>query len=330
MNSNIEEIYPHIYKFSLSIPVPLKAINIYLFKGSNGWTIVDCGFHNNESETAWLQVFEALNIKYNEVSQIVVTHYHPDHYGGAGWLQELTGAPVILLDLEKKNIERMWQNTTYASRKKQFYLKYGIPEDIALIIEDEHIRRYEAVSPHPSEILLLTSGDEIQLGDYEFKTMWSPGHTEGLMTFWSEKEAIFLANDLVLPKITPNIALNPDSVPNPLNDFLTSLRKIRDLPAEITLPGHRQIIPNLSKRVDEIIAHHGDRLELVTNILKSKQESSDNVVSAWDISKELFGPLKEPIQHRFAFAETLSHLEYLVHSNEIKKMQTDNKYFYYM
>ena len=328
MNTFIEEIHPNIYKVSLSIPVPLKAINIYLFKGRDGWSIVDCGFHDHESELAWQKVFKELNISYDQVSQIVVTHYHPDHYGAAGWLQEITGAQVILLEKEKKPLDKTWHDKSFPSQIKEFFMEYGMPEDIAIDIEDEHISRYSAVSPHPKEITLLSSGDEIQLGDYRFETIWSPGHTEGLMTLWSENDSLFIADDLVLPKITPNISFHPNSSANPLNDFLSSLRKIRDLPAELTLPGHRQLITNLGARVDEIISHHDDRLTKIKTIMKNNNGDSGSL--AWHISKQLFGPLKEPVQHRFAFAETLSHLEYLVHANEIKKLKDDNQYFYYI
>lgn len=330
MQNYIEEIYPRIYRVSLGIPVPLKTINIYLFKGENGWSIVDTGFHDHESEVAWHQVFKDLTIDYHEVSQIIVTHYHPDHYGGAGWLQELTGANVFLLDKEKKYLDQTWHDKTFPARIKQSFINYGMPENIALAVEEEHISRYQAVSPHPKEITLLSAGDEIQLGDYRFKTIWSPGHTEGLMTLWSESESLFIADDLVLPKITPNISFYGLADNNPLSDFIASLRKIRDLPAKLTLPGHRQIITTLGERVDEMIHHHDERLFNIKEIIKTKQESNDQGVSGWEISKELFGPLKEAVQHRFAFAETLAHLEYLVHSNELNKIKMDGKYFYYI
>ncbi|WP_374723347.1 MBL fold metallo-hydrolase [Calidifontibacillus erzurumensis] len=330
MQTLIDEVYQNIFRVSLRIPVPLKAINVYLFKGNDGWTIVDCGFHDSESENAWIQVFHKLSIRSEDIKQIVVTHYHPDHYGGAGWLQDQTGAPVLLLDKEKKYLDRTWHDQTFPEEIQKFFMEYGMPEKIASDVKDEHISRYEAVSPHPKEIKLLSAGEHIQLGDFVFETIWSPGHTEGLMTLWCEKEGIFIANDLVLPKITPNISLNVNSVANPLNDFLTSLRKIRDLPAKLTLPGHRQIIDNLRERVDEIIHHHGERLENVKRIMKSKQTSTDQGVSAWEISKELFGPLTEPVQHRFAFAETLSHLEYLVHEGQIKKEIDKGHYYYYL
>lgn len=330
MHTFIDEIYPRIYRVSLHIPVPLKAINVYLFKGNDGWSIVDCGFHDEESEQAWQQVFQELKIEYSDVSKIIVTHYHPDHYGGAGWLQELTGAQVFLLDKEKAYVERTWKDKSYPAQIKQFFMEHGMPENIAVDVENEHISRYQAVTPHPRTITLLSEGDEIQLGDYKFKAIWSPGHTEGLMTLWSESSSLFIANDLVLPKITPNISLQPDSDGNPLGDFLNSLRKIKSLPAKLTLPGHRQMIENLEERVDEIIEHHYERLEIVKAILRDKQENSHKAVSAWDISKELFGPLHEPVQHRFAFAETLSHLQYLLELNEIQKVRKDNRYFYHI
>ncbi|MGO4888360.1 MBL fold metallo-hydrolase [Anaerobacillus sp. MEB173] len=328
MQPLIEEIYPHIYKVSLSIPVPLKAVNIYLFKGSDGWSIVDCGFHDDHSEMIWDTVFKELNIDYDDVAQIVVTHYHPDHYGAAGWLQEITGAEVLLLDKEKEYLDLNWHDKNYPSLIKQFFLEHGLPENLALAVEDEHVSRYSAVSPHPSEMTLLSEGVEIQLGNYRFKTIWSPGHTEGLMTLWSESEAIFIANDLVLPKITPNISFHPNSAVNPLSDFLSSLRKIRELPAEVTLTGHRETLTNLRTRVDEIIIHHDHRFEVIKNILKTNQGC--NAISAYQISNDLFGHLKGIVQQRFAFSETLSHLEYLVHANELKKMYVNEKYYYFI
>ncbi len=329
MQKLIEEVYPNIYKLSLDIPVPLKAINIYFIKGQDGWSIVDCGFHNQQSEKTWYKVFEELRIDYNDISKIIVTHFHPDHYGAAGWLQEITGAPVLLLDKEKNTIERNWLDKSYPSKLKQFFMEYGMPEKAVLDIDNHYNSSYLNITPHPKDITLLSNGDEIQLGDYRFKTIWSPGHTEGLMTFWCEKEAVFISNDLVLPEITPNISYLANSAVNPLSDFFFSLRSVRNLPAAITLPGHRQLITNLDKRVDEIIDHHGHRLELVKNILMNKQEGTNNGISALDISMELFGPLPESIIVRFAFPETLSHLEYLVQNGEIKKLYVNNKYYYY-
>ncbi|WP_180953972.1 MBL fold metallo-hydrolase [Bacillus sp. M6-12] len=327
MNSFITEVYQNIYKVSLSIPVPLKAINVYLIKGSNGWTIIDCGFRDEETEKTWEQVFKELKIKDN-VSQIIVTHYHPDHFGAAGWLQEKTGADVLLLDKEKKYLDLNWLDESYPLTMKRFFTAYGMPEDIASGVEEEHISRYPAVSPHPRKISLISEGDEIEIGNYNFKAIWSPGHTEGLMTFWDERNGIFISNDLVLPKITPNISFQPNSGVNPLSDFISSLTAVRELPAEITLTGHRQSIFNLRTRINEIIHHHKERLEKIYSLVKNK--GKDNGVSGWDISKELFGELKEPVQHKFAFAESLAHLEYLLYSSELKKKQANGQYYYYI
>jgi glyoxylase-like metal-dependent hydrolase (beta-lactamase superfamily II) len=312
MNQSIDltEVLNGIYRLSIPIPVPLRAVNTYLLKGKDGWSIVDCGFHDETTEKLWNQAFEVLGIRPTDVVKIVVTHYHPDHYGAAGWLQQQTGAPVLMLDREIAYLQQAWHDKEYPKISREFFERHGMPEAIAEGVEEEHRSRYPVVSPHPS-ITTLEENEEILLGDGRYRVIWAPGHTEGLMVLWDEHSQVLLSNDMVLPKITPNISLNPLSRSNPLEDFFWSLSRMKELPALHTLPGHRGVITNLAQRVDEIRLHHDERLERLYTIIKKSTVDSAGV-NAWELCLSLFGRFSEAVQQKFAMAETLSHIEYLV------------------
>jgi glyoxylase-like metal-dependent hydrolase (beta-lactamase superfamily II) len=326
IHSDLSEIVTGIFRLSIPIPVPLKAVNAYLLKGKDGWSIVDCGFHDEVAEKHWSWAFETLGITARDVEKIVVTHYHPDHYGAAGWLQQQTGSPVLMLNREIVYLQQIWHNLQYPEMTQEFFVRHGMPELIAEGVREEHRSRYNAVSPHPI-ITSLEENEEVRLGNRNFQVIWTPGHTEGLMVLWDENSRVLLSNDAVLPQITPNISLNPQSRDNPLKDFFSSLEKMKKLPVEFTLPGHRGIIRNLSQRVDEIFHHHQKRLEHVYSIIQNSTEDA-GLISGWNVCLSLFGCFTEAVQHKFALAETLSHIEYLVSQGKITRHDLNNRYYF--
>lgn len=75
------------------IPVPLGATSAFVVRDRNV-LIVDTG--NPGDETAILAAMKQAGIRRDEVSLILITHGHPENYGSAAALRELTGAPVAV------------------------------------------------------------------------------------------------------------------------------------------------------------------------------------------------------------------------------------------
>src|SRR5215469_5552793 len=78
---------PGIWWLRMPLPFALDHINLWLLEDGHGWTIVDTGYAMPEAKAAWERIF-AEHLGHRAVTRIIVTHFHPDHVGLAGWLAE--------------------------------------------------------------------------------------------------------------------------------------------------------------------------------------------------------------------------------------------------
>jgi len=79
------EAAPGVFWLRMPLPYALDHINLWLLRDGDGWTIVDCGLNTDATRALWEQLFGSL-LADAPVRRVIVTHYHPDHFGLAGWL----------------------------------------------------------------------------------------------------------------------------------------------------------------------------------------------------------------------------------------------------
>jgi len=179
------------------------------------------------------------------------------------------------------------------------------------------MRNIIRVPPH-DVITQVEDGEVIDLVGERYSVIWTPGHSDGHICLFRERDGVFLAADHVLPRITPNIGLysERDRV-NPLGDYLNSLEKVAHLSASIVLPGHGEPFADLAGRTAEIIEHHRQReMEILALLKKGHQH-------AYELAEQLFGHRWNNSEaRRMAVAETLSHLEHLRYSGQVDQEHT--------
>ena len=323
-----EELAPGLLRVAMPIPGPLGHVNCYLVRGSKGWTVVDTGYHTPQSEAGWQQVLRDAGLKPSDLEQIVVTHDHPDHFGAAGWLQQVSGAPVLMLDRGQPQLYRFWAPGNDAgAQMAEFFMRHGMPADVADGLPAVHRAHVDRVQPLP-RVRWVQPQDVIAVGSRRFHVLWAPGHADGLMVLWEPDEKLLLANDLVLETITPNVSLWPHHTQNPLRQFLDSIRRVGQLPARLVLTGHLRPVVDLQRRTDELAQHHRRRLEQTLSIVRRRQQQDGRPPTAWEVQLELFGPQSSLFNTRFAMAEALAHLEYLVDAGQLDRLQQEDLFRY--
>lgn len=295
------------WRVRLPLPFQLKWIHSYLLRGDDGYTVIDCGLHYDDAWQTWQDVFAHLDIRMRDIARIVLTHYHPDHYGMAGKLQQESGADVWMSAVTKQQAQLFWRTDNgYQERVTAFYRSHGLPSDTAAQMTENLHNFKNWVAPHPVSPRILAPGETCTLGDRPYEVWHTPGHAEGHLSFYDPEREWLIGGDVLLDKITPNVSLYPGSLcdQNPLGTFLSTLNHLKTKPIRKVLPAHGPVITNVHTRIQEIIAHHDERLDHIERL-------ADGSRTAYDICIRLFGTELSIHNMRFAMAETLAHLEYL-------------------
>lgn len=309
----VAEIAEGVYQLKLPVPLPLVFVSVYLVRGDHGWTLIDAGYDYPPTYEAWEAGARAVGCDLaRDVARIVVTHFHPDHLGAARQLSQLSGAPVSMLEEEIPHARGVWESGPGPERFVGSLVRHGMDRSLA----EKAAAGTRASLTLPGELHPLRPGEELPLGDGSARVVHAPGHADYQLILHDEDRGILYAADHVLLKITPNVGLWPESVPHPLARYLKSLETLRDLGVDLVLPGHGPVFHDLDGRIDELAAHHAERLDAMHAVLR------DGPKTAYDVSTEVFRGDLTLYEQCFALAETLAHLEHLSLQHRAERLDT--------
>lgn len=315
------EVARGVWKITLPIPFPLRTVNVYALVGHDGWVLVDAGMGTSHAREAFSAGLKRAGLDLADLRALVLTHHHPDHIGLSGELQEQSGVPVYMHPIDEKSL-RIIENGTMSERFRSvstFFRQHGLePTRLWYTQSDpQETRRMLWVPPHEA-FTLVEDGAQLELAGQTYRVFWVPGHSDGQIALLREQDGVFLSADHVLPRITPNVGLYSTlDRPDPLDDYLNSLRKVEHLPASLVLPGHGEPFPDLARRVQEIMLHHDHRVQQILDLLAEQPRHA-----AW-VTDQLFqGRLKNDEMRRMAMAEVLAHLEYMRVAGRVEQEHT--------
>jgi len=308
----------------LPIEIPgLRHVNMYCLRDAQGATLVDPGLPD---EASWLVVQERLrqaDLELRHVHTVLVTHSHPDHFGGAARLHAASGARVIAHEEfsvfgERPQLAHMEVSVEHlAPRAVLPSAPVAIPTSMRIpwggdapTQRDRDRRNWERMrkaAPHgfvPPITHVVRDGDLLQLAGRAFGVVHSPGHTSDHICFFDREAGTLLAGDHVLPSITPHIS-GLNGLPDPLQAFFDSLDRMLGLRGVTRcLPAHGDPFDDLEFRVEAIKRHHRERLDKLVTIAQGFGKPSN----VRDYSQALFSQRAWGIM---AESETYAHLEHL-------------------
>lgn len=300
----------------IDLPFRLNHVNCFLAEGEEGWTVIDAGLHRPETKSHWQEVLAGKDVK-----NIYVTHYHPDHFGYSGQLQKETGARVSMLQSEAETALRAWEKPSLDALMGHYAI-CNVPEKEAIEMADNTAEFVPFVTPYPTINHHFQIGEKVKIGRLEYEVMLAPGHSDGMVAFYNAEESVLFSADHILPRITPNISYWFHGDSNPLRTYLQSLEQYEQLNIGYVIPSHGLPFENGSKRMNEIRAHHNERLDALLTIIKSKHSIFEACMALFDFTLTIH-------ELRFALGETAAHLEYLVSKGECRKKIVDGKWLYF-
>ena len=314
----VEQVRPGLWSIPVPIPNnPLRYVLSYGFETRRGIVLVDPGWHADSAYQALNDGLKHAGFSIKDVQGVLVTHVHPDHYGLAHRVREDSGAWVALHAADAAIIHQTRGRQPYlAESLAGDLLEAGAPPaEIERTAEDAAgMRRFMPQALPDREIV---EGERVDVPGWHITPIWTPGHSPGHVCFFDEDRQLLLSGDHVLPRISSHIGHHPGSDPDPLGDFLESLRKLIDRgePDEI-LPAHQWRFVGLVDRATQLIEHHHQRLAELMGILRA-----EGTATLWDIAAQLrwFTPWAEfnSFLRRAALSETRAHVVYLERRGEV-------------
>jgi glyoxylase-like metal-dependent hydrolase (beta-lactamase superfamily II) len=310
------EVANGVHWLRMPLPFRLDHINLWLLEDGDGWVIVDTGLFDPQTIALWEGVFAGI-LAGRPVTRIVVTHFHPDHVGMAGWLCERLGVGIWMTQ-----VEWLWARATSidiaptARQQRETFLRAaGCAAELIAATRDNGMDYAQMVSPIPQTYRRLRGGMKLTIGGRDWEIIIGTGHAPEHACLYCAELDLLIAGDQVLPRITPIVAVHagePDE--NPLADFLDSLAMLRRrLPADTyVLPSHNIPFAGLHGRLDYLKQHHGERLdEFHANCVRP--------MSAWELSQTVFTKPLDSQNVTFALGETIAHLNYLMARGSIAR-----------
>ncbi len=303
----------------------IESVNMYMVDDGEKVTVVDCGVWKPDAPDGGVSIVQAglrdAGYDLADVSRLVITHAHIDHYGLAGRVMELTGADLSMHAMTDLDCQKYRHPETSMSQRRDTYADHGIAED-GEGEGGEHLARWMPFLHSVVEASTRLRGDEtIRIGGDEWTVIHTPGHSLGHVCLWSPRRRVLLSGDHLLPGITPPVTFERGFDADPMLSYLRSLQLVRNLGPELVYPGHGRPFGDAVGRIDAIIRNKMRRMERIRRAVQEKPTTVGELTDRLVVGSMLGH------QRQLAINETLAHIACLRYARLIeRRIRADGVY----
>jgi glyoxylase-like metal-dependent hydrolase (beta-lactamase superfamily II) len=327
----VEEVAGGVHRIPLPLPNDnLRAVNVYAIADGEGLVLIDSGWAVPDARAALDRGLSALDCSFADVHSYLITHSHRDHFTQAIVLRREFSTRVSLGAGERPSLEFLREPDRRGLEPQLDQLRrYGAPglaHDIgAVMAEEAGAALFDWEFPDN----WMQDGEVISSSNRDLTVIETPGHTRGHVVFHDPVARLLFAGDHVLPAITPSIGFEPLPSPDPLGDFLGSLARVRQMPDAMLLPAHGPVGPSVHSRIDELIDHHGRRLEQIESAVAEGAQTVFEVAGLvpWTRRQRKLHEL-DLFNQMLAVSETGAHLALLVAQHRLSRTLDGDVYRY--
>ena len=325
-----------IHRLAIPTPFAVGRVNCYLIE-DDPLTLIDTGPNSGKALDELQGQLGAHGHSIDDLELVILTHQHIDHLGLVEIIVQHSGAEVAALDAAVRRLANFAQDAERDDEfSAQLMLRNGIPENVVIALQGVS-RSFRAWGSRARVTRPLRDGEVLELRDRRLEVMHRPGHSPSDTVFWDAERRILFAADHLLPTISSNPLisrpLEAEAKPKPspgvvepasgggsdrrtqaLATYIDSLRKTRELPAEIVLPGHGDPVTNHVALIDERLLKTERRKEKILGLVR------EGHTTGHEIAQELWGNVAVT-QAFLTLSEVIGHLDLLVNEGLVREVQ---------
>lgn len=273
----------------------------YLVQADGGNILVDSGSGTDPSHEDLLRGLNQAGLQPSDLTHILLTHAHIDHYGGLSRLKSLTNAKIGCHELDLQTVSQHESRLALIGRRLASYLtEAGLsPEERDTLLG---IYRFTKALYRSVPVDFTYGSQDMQVG--ALRMVHLPGHCPGHVAI--RLDDIVFCGDMVVEGVTPHLA--PESI-NPyggLEHYLFSLARLQNWAADarLVLNGHDDAITDLPARIDT--THQN----LIRRMRKALDALDERPLTTAGICEAVYGPMSGYNQ-LLVIEKTGAYVEYL-------------------
>jgi len=252
-----------------------QSANVYVFQDGDSISLFDVGCGSTAAVDRLFRALDVLGWRSRQIKKFILSHVHPDHMGAMEiLLSEVSPELIILheddlpyaLDPDRLNLSfdialckeqfaPIGHKNTKGSKGPEFDL---IPYFKALGCPMCHLKPTETV----------VEGDLIQVGDYRFQVLHTPGHAPGHMSLYDPGKRLLLAGDIVGEMVA---WYTPSS--GGAAAYLESLDKVETLDINLILPSHGDLIKDSLKGIQKMKDKILEKEKIIMEVLQEGEKT---------------------------------------------------------
>jgi glyoxylase-like metal-dependent hydrolase (beta-lactamase superfamily II) len=307
-----------IHRLRIPTPFAVGRVNCYLLE-DEPLTLIDTGPNSGKALDELQGQLVQRGHSIDDLELVILTHQHIDHLGLIEIVVEHSGAEVAALGLAAERLANFGQD---AEREDEFavdlMLRNGIPQEVAFALQSVS-RSFRGWGSKAEVTRPLADGEEVIFGDRTLQTLHRPGHSPSDTVFWDEQRRILIAADHLIAHISSNPLITrpldgSSQRTQALVTYIESLKKTREMPAEIVLSGHGEPITDHVALIDDRLAKHERRKEKIYGLITEQPRSG------YEIAQAIWGNVAVT-QAFLTLSEVIGHADLLLNEGRVREVE---------
>jgi glyoxylase-like metal-dependent hydrolase (beta-lactamase superfamily II) len=304
--------------FCLRIPTPFAVgrVNCYLLE-DEPLTLIDTGPNSGKALDELQRQLGERGHSIDDLELVILTHQHIDHLGLIEIIVEHSGAEVAALGLAAERLANFGED---AEREDSFavelMLRNGIPEEVAFALQSVS-RSFRGWGSRAEVTRPLADGEKMAFRDRSLEVLHRPGHSPSDTVFWDAERRILIAADHLIAHISSNPLITrpldgSSERTQALVTYIESMRKTREMAAEIVLSGHGDPIVDHVALIDERLSKHERRKEKIYKLIAEQPRSG------YEIAQAIWGNVAVT-QAFLTLSEVIGHVDLLLNEGRVRE-----------